>query len=349
MSKVVRAAVLGATGYTGAELLRLLDGHPEVAVVHVFGNSTAGQRLPEVLPSLVGTLDLEIERFDVGDTACEFDVAFCCLPHGASAPAVSYLREQGVKVFDLSADFRLRDRAVFEAWYGEHGAPELFGTGVYGLVELHREAIKAADLVAVPGCYPTASILALAPLFKNGLVAPGPVVVDAKSGVSGAGRGLSKGAHFAEAGEGVRAYKSAGRHRHTPEIEQELTAVAGTSVSVTFTPHLIPMTRGLLATAYVQALENTTGPRCTEAARELYGESSSVTVLEEGAHPDTTWVRGSNKALVSYAVDSRTGLITAYCAIDNLVKGASGQAVQCLNLRFGWAEGLGVAGAPVWP
>jgi N-acetyl-gamma-glutamyl-phosphate reductase len=271
------------------------------------------------------------------------------LPHAASAEAVSALRQRGQKVFDLSADFRFEDLSVYEAWYGKHPVPERLSEAVYGLVELHRDELRDADLIAVPGCYPTASTLALAPLVKNGLIRTDGIAVDAKSGVSGAGRGVSSATHFPETGEGVRAYK-VGVHRHAPEIEQELSRLAGVPVKIAFVPHLLPMTRGILATCYAQpAGSSVTAAGCIEAARALYVGSPSVHVLDEGQHPDTLWVRGSNRVHVGYAQDRNSGMIIAMSAIDNLVKGASGQAIQCLNVRFGLDEGAGLQAPAQWP
>lgn len=344
-----RAAIVGATGYTGAELARLLLQHPYFRLGPLVGHSKAGQSVEDVLPSLAGLVPGEIAPFDADTVAASAELAFCALPHGASAPTVAALRERGLVVFDLSADFRLSDREVYREWYGEHGAPALFGSAVYGLVELHREALRTTDLVAVPGCYPTASTLALAPLLSAGLVDPMGLVIDAKSGVSGAGRSPAPTTHLPETAEGFRAYKVGGAHRHTPEIEQELSRVAGTSIRVSFTPHLVPMTRGILVTAYAMARGDVDVERCRRAAIELYEGSPSVHVLSAGKSPDTLWVRGSNRAHLAYHVDRRTGRVIAQAAIDNLVKGASGQAIQCANVRFGFAEESGISAPATWP
>jgi len=349
MSSMLTVAVVGATGYTGVELLRLLLGHPHVRVTRVVGQSKAGEPIAKALPSLAGVLDGNIAAFDADDVAAHAKVAFCALPHGASAAVVKALRERGVVVFDLSADFRLKEAKAHAQWYGDHHAPELVAQAVYGLPELHREALRTTDLVAVPGCYATASILALAPLLREKLIEPRGVIVDAKSGVSGAGRTPSAGTHFSETTEGIRAYKIAGAHRHTPEIEQELALVAGTEVTLSLTPHLTPMTRGILAVAYGRALGGATAERATDAARALYAGSPTVVVLEPGSNPDTLWVRGSARAHVAFAADARTGLLIAQCAIDNLGKGASGQAVQCLNVRFGLDERAGLPVAATFP
>ena len=342
-------AIVGATGYTGAELVRLLSSHPAVEIVELVGASKAGKPVSAVLPSLAGLVSGQIAAFDADRIAGRARVAFSCLPHGASAGIVKELRARGMIVLDLSADFRLRDIAEHERWYGKHHAPELVPGSVYGWVELHRDALRTADLVAVPGCFPTATLIGLAPLVRGGLVEPGPIVVDAKTGVSGAGREPGERTHFPETAEGIRAYKIAGAHRHTAEIEETLSTLAGAPVRVTFTPHLCPMTRGILSTSYVRVRAGMDAARATAEARALYVGSPSIAVLEPGACPDTLWTRGSNRALVSYTLDDRTGLLIVQGAIDNLVKGASGQAVQCMNVRLGLEEGLGLGAPAVWP
>jgi N-acetyl-gamma-glutamyl-phosphate reductase len=318
-------------------------------LVSIVGNTTAGQTVADVLPSLRGIVDGAVQPFDPGAIAAQADVAFCALPHAASAEAVSALRQRGQTVLDLSADFRFEDLSVYEAWYGKHPVPERLSEAVYGLVELHRDELYDADLIAVPGCYPTASTLALAPLVQNGLIRTDGIAVDAKSGVSGAGRGVSSATHFPETAEGARAYK-AGAHRHGPEIEQELSRLAGGPVKIAFVPHLLPMTRGILATCYAQpAGSGVTVAECIETARALYAGSPSVHVLDEGQHPDTLWVRGSNRVHLGYTQDRNSGTVIAMSAIDNLVKGASGQAIQCLNVRFGLDEGAGLQAPAQWP
>lgn len=347
-SQKIRVAVVGATGYTGAELLRILLGHPNVEVTSIIGQSKAGRPVAEALPSFAGILRGDVEAFDPDRVASTADVAFCALPHGASAPIVGALYERGLTVIDLSADFRLKDVEVHAKWYGEHHAPGLVPKAVYGLVELHRDELRGSKLIAVPGCYPTAANLSLAPLLREGLVSPEGILVDSKSGVSGTGRSPSAKTHLPEAAEGIRAYKLAS-HRHTPEIEQELSLLAGRPVIVLFTPHLVPMTRGILSTAYATACAGTDAGRCTDAARRFYEGSPAVVVLEPGTSPDTLWVRGSNRMHLSYTHDERTGRVIAIAAIDNLVKGASGQAVQCMNVALGLSEGAGVSHAPTWP
>ena len=345
----IRVAIVGATGYTGAELTRLLLSHPDVELTTLIGHSKAGRAVGEVLPALRGLVSGNVATYDPDHIAKTCQAAFLCLPHGKSASTAVELRARGLVVLDLSADFRVRDPEEHALWYGPHHAPELLPEAVYGLPELHREALRKASLIAVPGCYPTASILALAPLMNAKLIEPGPYVIDAKSGVSGAGREPGERTHFAETTEGVRAYKTGGTHRHTAEIEQELSLLAGDAIRVSFTPHLIPMTRGILSSSYVRPKPGLDVQRCTEEAQRFYQGSPSVCVLEPGACPDTLWVRGSNRAHVSYTIDPRTGLMLCQGAIDNLVKGASGQAVQCFNVRFGLPEGRALSMPATWP
>ncbi len=344
----IDVSIVGATGYAGAELLRFLTQHPGVRVRGIIGASKAGKPITEVLPSFRGVLEGDVQAFDADRVADESQVAFCALPHGASAGIVSELRDRGLVVFDLSADFRLRDADVYAEWYGEHRAPQRFGQATYGLVELYRESLRTADLIAVPGCYPTAAILALAPLVKAGLIDASGIVVDAKSGVTGAGRSPSAKTHLPECAEGIRAYKI-GAHRHGPEIDQELTALGPDAIRVLFTPHLVPMSRGILATAYAMAKPETTTDACIAAAEALYADSPFVSVLDAGQSPDTLWVRGSNRAHVSYQVDARTGRVIALSAIDNLAKGTASQAVQAMNIRFGFDEATGIGGVAQWP
>jgi N-acetyl-gamma-glutamyl-phosphate reductase len=352
LPQTARVAIVGASGYTGAELVRLLLNHPRVELTALVAKERVTPKASTVLPALAGLVELPIEALDPDALAKKADVAFCALPHGASIDAVRALHARGVRVFDLSADFRLRDPAVYAQWYGaEHSAKDLLPNAVYGLCELEREALRGATLVAVPGCYPTASALPLLPLLAAGLVKlDESIVVHALSGVSGAGRSASSTTHFSECAEGVRPYKIAGTHRHTPEIEQTLSRVAGQELRVTFTPTLVPITRGILSTSYVTpARDGVTAQALVERAREYFKGSPSVAVLDAGALPDTLWVRGSNRAHVAYAVDARANKIVSMAAIDNLVKGASGQAIQCMNLSLGWDEGLGLRSPAAWP
>ncbi len=351
----VRVAIIGASGYTGAELLRLLLGHPRVTITAVMARRAAGQRLDQVFPHLTGVCALPVTAFDADVVAREADVAFAALPHGESAAVVAELRARGVRTLDLSADFRLHDPAAWAAWYGggdhpAHPAAALLAEAVYGLPERHRAALAGASLVAVPGCYPTASILAIAPLLERGLVEPTGLVIDAKSGASGAGRTPGLATHLPEAAEGMRPYKVGGTHRHTPEIEQELALAAGAELTVLFTPHLLPISRGILACVYATP---TDASRPADAYRnalvDTYAGEPFVSVLPVGQLPDTAYVRGSNRCHVTAVFDPRSRRVLAMSAIDNLVKGAAGQAVQCLNLALGWPETTGLTAAPLFP
>ena len=320
-------AVLGASGYAGAVAAALLWRHPGFDLAHVTARAEAGQRLDAVHPR--SRVPLALEAYDA-DRHAQVDAAVVAYPHGAAAPVVAELRSRGVRVVDLSADFRLRDRATYEDWYGEHGAPGLVGRAVYGLPELHRDEIAGAELVANPGCYPTAAILALAPLARAGAL--GDVVIDAKSGVSGAGREPGPGKHFVAVDETVTPYK-VGRHRHTPEIEQEL----GGGVRVTFMPHLVPLSHGELVSCYV------TRAREVDAAalyREAYAAEPWVEVVE--GPPGMQEVRETNFCRISVHEDERTDRVIVFATIDNLWKGTSSQAVQNLNLMFGLDESAGL-------
>ena len=326
-------AVLGASGYAGAIAAMLVHRHPHFELAHVTARSDAGVRLDDLHPRT--RVPLELEPWDA-EVQSGVDAALVCWPHGIAAPAVAALRARGVRVVDLSADFRLGDRGVYEDWYGEHGAPGLFGEGVYGLPELHREEIAAAGLVANPGCYPTAALLALAPLARGGLI--GDVVIDAKSGVSGAGREPTASTHFVSAAENITPYKVE-RHRHTPEIEQELAAL-GAPVTITFTPHLVPLAQGELVSCYVTPAREHTPEEVAALYDERYAREPFVE-LRSGP-PGVLDVRETNFCRLSVHCDPRTDRILAFAAIDNLWKGAASQAVQNLNLMFGRDEREGL-------
>jgi len=347
-------AIVGASGYTGAELLRLLLLHPRIEITSISAGRAAGRPLHEVYPQFRDRLDLPVEAFDAKAVAKVADFAFVALPHAKSAAVVDELRSEGLRVVDLSADFRLRERSVYEDWYSaegqKHPAPHRMAEAVYGLPELYREQIRGASLVAAPGCFPTASILAIAPLLKARLVKTAGIIVDAKSGVSGAGRNPGLATHFPEVGEGVRAYKVAGTHRHTPEMEQELGAIAGQEVCLSFTPHLVPMSRGILSCVYAEPSSTTLPAEAfQDALEQFYSGEPFVSVLGPDALPDTSFVRGSNRVHVAVRYDARARRVICISAIDNLCKGSSGQAVQCLNLMQGWDEALGLGAVAVFP
>jgi len=339
---MIRVAIVGATGYTGGELLRILKRHPEVRVVHVTSESSAGKRLEEVHPDLRTDYDLTLESLNDRRLAADSDVAFFALPHGAGSKSIAAFLSEGRKVVDISADFRLRDVRTYEAWYKvKHAAPKLLAEAVYGLPELFRAKILGARLVANPGCYATATILALAPLLKHGLIKPETIVVDAKSGVSGAGKKLDPMYHFPECAENFQAY-AVNKHRHMPEIEQALKDVSGKPVAITFVPHLVPMTRGILANAYASLKRRMTTADVRAIYEEDYGKERFIRLLPEGCWPRTADVGRTNYADVNLTVDARTNRVVVMTAIDNLVKGASGQAVQNMNLIFGRNETTGL-------
>lgn len=331
---MVRVAVYGASGYTGLELLKLLARHPEVEVSALLTRQDDGPHVREVHPALGGAFDLKLEKLSPEQVSERADAVFACLPHAASAEVVSGLVDSGLKVIDLSADYRLTDRGVYENWYGvTHPDPARIGATPYGLPELYREAIRGASLVANPGCYPTAAILALAPLLKAGLIEAGGIVIDAKSGVTGAGRNPKPHLHFPESNENCGPY-GVGTHRHMPEIDQVLSDQAGGSVEVVFTPHLIPMDRGELCTCYAAPVGEADGAALQSALCEYYRNEPFVDVVD--APPSTKHVTGSNRCHV-YATTVR-GRAVVVSAIDNLIKGASGAAVQNFNLMHGIEE-----------
>ncbi len=329
-------AVFGGAGFTGALTARLLFAHPSFELRTVTARADAGRRLDDLYP--YHRVPLTLEELDL-DRHGDVDGAVVAYPHGAAAPLVSLLRSGGVRVVDLSADFRLRDQASYELWYREHMAPELLAGAVYGLPELYREQIRSANLVANPGCYPTAALLALAPLARAGLI--GDVVIDAKSGASGAGRTPSEKTHFVTVDENISAYSVSG-HRHMPEIEQELAAL-GAQVKITFTPHLLPLDQGELVSCYVTAA----GGRIPELAEltQLYDDAYTVEPFVEltARAPGVRDVRETNICRISLHRDARTGRVIVFAVIDNLWKGAASQAVQNLNLMFGLPEGEGIS------
>lgn len=341
-------AIAGATGYTGVELARLLHQHPRCQVTVGTTTQYVGKHLAEVFPHLGVAGDLRL--CELSPAALETcDIAFLALPHGVAIRVVAELPTR-VKVVDLGADFRLRDPQDYRRWYGLEPAPQsLLDSAVYGLPELFRADIPPARLIANPGCYVTGATLAIAPLLARGLVTHDDIIIDGKSGVSGAGRGLSLGVHFSEVNENLKAYNIGGAHRHTPEIEQNLTRVAGRPVTVTFTPHLVPMTRGLLTTAYLRPAQSTTTGQVLEVLRSFYADEPFVRVLEAGALPQTKQVTGSNRCDLGAVVDSRTGRVIVISAIDNLIKGAAGQAIQNMNLMLDLPETLGLGAFPSFP
>ncbi len=343
-------AIAGASGYTGLELLRMLARHPSLEVVRATGDRAAGESVSAHHPSLGGAYDgLVFEPLDPATVGTGVEAVFLALPHKATMSVVPEVLKSGARVIDLSADFRLRDAALYDTWYKTtHVAPSLLAEAVYGLPELHRERIRTARLVAVPGCYPTAAILAAAPLLAARAIDPATLVVDAKSGVTGAGRKVELPYLYTEAAEGVSPY-GVGVHRHTPEIEQELSEVAGQPVRVSFTPHLIPMSRGLLATVYASLRSAMSRDDLAGRFSAFYTDSPAVRLLPANRWPATQHVRGSNRCDIAFTVDPHVGRVVVASAIDNLVKGASGQAIQCANLALGLAEDAGLDMTAVFP
>ncbi len=345
----MKVAVVGASGYTGLELLRILLRHPELEIAVVTSEQRAGRPVGDAFPSLRGQLDLAFEANDPAALVGRVELAFTALPHAASAPTVTALRRAGIVVADLSADFRLRDLQTYREWYGEHGEPELVGEAVYGLPELHRDAIRGAPLAAVPGCYPTGTLLPLVPFLRAGLVEPSGILIDAKSGVSGAGRKLEDDYLFAELDGNCRAYKPGRAHRHVPEIEQEAAAAAGGPVRLSFVPHLLPAIRGIVTTVFARPRGPLDAERARAVLEDAYGAERFVRVLPAGATPSLQAVRGSNFCDVAVFADERNDTLILLSALDNLVKGASGQAVQCANLMCGFPESSGLLEAPLVP
>ncbi len=348
----VRVAVAGASGYMGAELLRLLLVHPQVEVTGVTSDRLAGERLDRAYPHLRGLTDLGFHDLEAGWLADVADVVFLALPHMESQRIVPVMRQRGRKVIDLSADYRLHDASDYVTWYK---APHTDATGlaeaVYGLPELHRKAIASASLVASPGCYPAGAILATAPLVKSGLARHDGIVIDGKSGVTGAGaqgRKIDPMYLYTEANENVQAYGIAA-HRHTPEIEQELSLLAGAPIRVSFTPHLVPLNRGLFTTASVPLMRPASTADLVALYREFYAGEPFVRVLAEGERPTTRTVVASNYCDVTVVADPRTSRAVCVSALDNLGKGGSANGVQTLNIVCGWSERAGLAAAPVYP
>jgi len=343
----MKVGIIGGSGYTGGELLRILSMHPKVEVTAVTSRKYEGRAIAEVHPNLKGIVDLKFEGMDGGEVAKKSDLVFTATPHGASMEVVPDLLYEGVKVIDLSGDFRFRDVGTYEAYYGKgHSCPEI--TGIYGLPELHREKIKRARLIANPGCYPITAILGAAPALKAGLIEADRIVVDSKSGVSGAGAEPKESTHFPLASESVLAY-NARSHRHMPEMEQELRLIDG-KARVAFVPHLVPVIRGLTSTIHCFLKKGMEGGELRKVYAEFYREEPFVRVLEAGRTPRLSAVRGSNYCDIGcFEVDEERGRCTIVTAIDNLVKGASGNAVQNLNIVAGFDERTGLASPGIHP
>lgn len=346
---MLNVAIVGASGYTGLELIRILHCHPEVAVTCLTSEQSAGKSISDVFPTLRGRCNIVLENLEPVRVAEKADIIFTALPHKAAMEVVPTFLKLGKKVIDLSADYRLSDPTVYGEWYEPHLNPANLKKSVYGLPEIRRTKIKGAKLVANPGCYPTSIILALAPLLKNGLIDLSSIIVDSASGVTGAGRAAKVDSLYCEVNEGFKAYGAGGVHRHIPEIEQELSLLAGEQLKISFTPHLVPMDRGILSTVYASPNKAITNEKITQLYQKFYVGEPFVRILMNGNLPSTAFVRGSNFCDIAPLVDRRTGRIIIISAIDNLVKGASGQAVQNMNLVCGFPETMGLEGLALFP
>jgi len=346
---MLRVGIIGASGYTGVELARILAGHPQCALTVVTSRQYAGQPLSTVFPSLRKRVELICEPPEPETIKEKADFFFLAVPHKTAMDVVPTLLAAGKKVVDLSADFRLRDPAIYEQWYQPHSCPEIIRQAVYGLPELYRNQVAQTSLTANPGCYPTSIILGLAPLLRAKLIDPGTLIIDSKSGTTGAGRGANLGTLFCEVHDGFRAYKVGGAHRHIPEIEQELSVLSGEEITVSFTPHLLPIARGILSTIYASQAGSEDMTELHALYQESYRDEPFVRVCPPGVLPATQHVRGSNCCDIGIQRDERTGRVIVVSAIDNIVKGAAGQAVQNMNLMAGFSETEGLMGAPFFP
>ena len=346
---MIKAGIIGATGYAGGELARLLLQREDVEILWYGSRSYVGQKYASVYPNLFQIVEDSCQDDSLKELAERADVVFTATPQGFCASIIEEEILSKVKVIDLSADFRIKDQGGYEKWYKlEHKSPQFLGEAVYGLPEVNREKIREARLIANPGCFPTCSFLAVYPLVKEGLVDPNTLIIDAKSGTSGAGRGAKMDNLYCEVNESIKAY-GVGTHRHTPEIEEQLSYAAGKPVTISFTPHLVPMNRGILVTAYASLNGKVTEEEARAAYEKYYRDEYFVRLLEPGAVPQTRWVEGSNFADVNFKIDPRTGRVVMMGAIDNMVKGAAGQAVQNMNLMFGLPEETGLKQIPMFP
>jgi N-acetyl-gamma-glutamyl-phosphate reductase len=346
----IPVGIIGASGYGGIQLVKILLDHPEVEIVYLGGDSSAGKQYADIYPHLTHSFNLTVESIDLDVVASRCQIVFLGLPNGLACQMAEKLLAKGCKVLDLSADYRFFDLDTYVSWYKqERNDQAIAATAVYGLPELYREKIKPAQLIGCPGCYPTASLLALAPLFKQGLISPETAIIDAKSGASGGGRQGKINLLLAEAEGSLGAYGVA-KHRHTPEIEQICTDLAGNEVKVQFTPHLIPMVRGILATVYGTLRDpGLVRDDLLTIYTAFYRSSPFVKILPNGIYPQTKWAWGTNVCYIGLEVDPRTDRVIVMSAIDNLVKGQAGQAVQCLNLMMGWEETLGLPQLSFYP
>ena len=347
--EVIKAGIIGATGYAGAELVRILMGHKEVEIKWFGSRSYIDQKYESIYQNMFQIVDAVCMDDNMEELAEQVDVIFTATPQGFCASMMSEEILKKTKVIDLSADFRMKDVDIYEKWYGiEHKSPQFIKEAVYGLCEVNREDIRSARLVANPGCYTTCSILTAYPLAKEGLIDMSTLIIDAKSGTSGAGRSAKTANLYCEVNENMKAYGVA-THRHTPEIEEQLGYAAGEKVVLNFTPHLVPMNRGILATEYAKLTREVSYEEVKAVYEKYYGNEYFIRILNEGIYPETKWVEGSNFVDIGFKIDTRTGRIIMMGAIDNLVKGAAGQAVQNMNLMFGFEENEGLKLVPMFP
>lgn len=344
---MIKVGIIGATGYAGSELVRLITQHPKAELVTMTSQSYAGQEYKEVY-SNYSHLDYVCEEEHIEEMAEKCDVIFLALPHGVASKKINADILSKTKIIDLGADFRIQDVDVYEKWYTTHYSKDILPEAVYGLCEINRDKIKGKRIVANPGCYTSCSILSLYPLVKEGMIDLSSIIIDAKSGANGAGRGLSLGNHYCELNESVKAYKVAS-HRHTPEIEEQLSIAAGQDIVLNFTPHLIPMDRGILATCYATLNKKYTYDDIRKAYEKYYGNEHFIRLTKEGVFPETKWVKGSNFVDIGFTVDERTNRVIVIGALDNLFKGAAGQAVQNMNIIMGIEETTGIDYVPIFP
>lgn len=345
----VKVAIIGSTGYGGVELIRFLMGHSHVEIVSVISSSSAGEPIADGFPHLSELMVQNLDGVDPQEIAEKADVVFTATPSGVSSKLVPQLLEVGLRVIDLSGDFRIKDRSQYEAWYKHEAAEQKWlDKAIYGLCEINGDLALDSSFISNPGCFSTTSLLGLIPALDAGWIDPTSIIIDAKSGVSGAGRGTSLTTHYAEMNENMKVYK-VNKHQHIPEIEQELSLAAGSPVTVTFTTHLVPMTRGIMSTMYVKLQGDYTEEGLISLYREFYAGRPFVRIREAGKWPATKEVFGSNYCDIGFSVDDRTGRVTIIAVTDNVVKGAAGQAIQNLNLMMGWDETTGLKLSPVYP
>ncbi len=343
---MIKAGIIGATGYAGQELIKLLYHHKSVECTYLSSHSYEGMKLSEVYPNFTGIIDTKLVNMNADQMADDCDVIFFALPHGLAANQISEDLLKKVKIIDLGADFRLKDKEIYESWYKvKHPTPKFINEAVYGLCELNREKIIKARIVANPGCYTTCSITSLAPLVENNIIDLSSIIIDAKSGVSGAGRSLSLGTHYPETNDSFKAY-GVGNHRHTPEIEQELSTIAGKDIVLSFTPHLVPMNRGILTTSYASLTTNINSVELVDLYKNYYKSEKFIRIYPDGSLPETRFVRNSNFVDIGIKTDPRTNRVIIVGTIDNLIKGAAGQAVQNMNLMFDQPEDEGINALP---